>query len=73
MADPNTTEPKWQSWTDDGSHRTHKNFATAERHARRAVRSGNQVDITRGFHPVARVKIDAMDRVWTDVIDGRYA
>lgn len=76
MADEiKTTDPEvmWQSWTDDGCHRTHKSFDAAERHARKIVRAGNQVEITRGFHAVARVVVDGADRVWTDVIDERYA
>lgn len=74
MADQiHMTEPRWQSWTDDGSHRTHRNFDAAERYARRVVRPGNQVEITRGFHTVARVVFDGADRIWTDVADGRYA
>lgn len=67
------TEAKWQSWTDDGCHRTHKSFEAAERHARRIARAGNQVEITLGFHTVARVVLDGSERIWTDVVDGRYA
>jgi hypothetical protein len=60
-------------WGDDGSYRTFASFKAAEKWARRHARPGNEIEITHGFHPVATVRADALDRIWTDVIDATIA
>ena len=61
------------TWTDDGNYRQHKSFAAAGRFARNTARPGKKIEITDVFHHVATVRVDALDRVWTDVVDGFYA
>jgi hypothetical protein len=59
----------------DDKFRTFRSFKAAERYARGYVaasaagRFAVSVEITRDLHPVASVRLDGLNRVWTDVVD----
>jgi hypothetical protein len=64
----------WEVW-DDINCRKFRSFAAAERHAHRRVaasaseRFAISVEITLNMHTVASVRLDGLNRVWTDVAD----
>lgn len=65
--------PRYLTRDTDMNVRYFPTFGAAERYAKRHVEHGNPIEITRGFHTIANVKLDALDRVWVDVVDTEFA
>jgi hypothetical protein len=76
MVEPAGTEQGWlwAVWNDDRHVKQFETFAQAETSARKlAGATGKSFEITRDGGTVARVALDSMGRVWTDVIDCEWA
>lgn len=73
MGHADVSAKPWEVW-DELNCRRFVTLAGAERYAHGKVRStGRQVEICRDGYTVAYVRPDALNRVWTDVVDGTVA